>query len=62
MLAHQFMRIEREGDWIVQQHCLERMMPYVFVAGHHQYARYIRWQLRDMQHIPLDAKQGLLNG
>ena len=27
------MRIEREGGWIVQQHCLERMLPYFFVAG-----------------------------
>ena len=39
MLAHQFMRAEREGDWILQQHCLKRMLPYFFVAGHHHYAR-----------------------
>ena len=62
MLANKFMRVEGEGDWIIQQHCLERMLPYFFVAGHHHYARYISWHLRDMQHIPLDAKQDLLNG
>ena len=62
MLAHQFMRAEREGDWILQQHCLKRMLPYFFVAGHHHYARYISWHLRAMQHIPLETKQNLLNG
>ena len=61
MLAHQFMRAEREGDWILQQHCLKRMLPF-FVAGHHHYARYISWHLRAIQHIPLEAKQDLLNG
>ena len=55
------MRAEREGDWILQQHCLKRMLPF-FVAGHHHYARYISWHLRAIQHIPLEAKQDLLNG
>ncbi len=61
MLAHHFLRVEQEGDWILQQQCLERMLPYFFVAGHHHYARYIGWHLRDMQHIPTDAKHDLLN-
>ena len=58
MLAHQFMRVERENDWILKQHCLVRMLPYLFVAGHHHCARYISWHVRDMQHIPLGAKAG----
>ena len=62
MLAHQVMRVQREGDWILPQHCLEWMLPYFFIDGHHHYARYISWHLRDMQHIPLDAKQDLLGG
>ena len=62
MLAHQFMRIEREGDWILYQHCLGRMLPYFFVAGHHRYACYISWHLRDLQLIQPDAKQDPLNG
>ena len=62
MLANKFTRVEREGDWILQQYCLERMLPYLFVAGHHHCARYISWHLQDMQHIPPDAKQDLLNG
>ena len=62
MIAHQFLRTEREGDWLLQQHCLEIMLPYFFVSGHHHYARYISWHLRDMQHLPDDAKQDLLHG
>ncbi len=56
------MRAEREGDWLLQQHCLEMMLPYFFVAGHHHYARYISWHLRDMQHLPHDAKNDFLDG
>ena len=62
MLAHQFMRAEREYNWIQQQHCLERMMPYLIVAGLHHYARYISWHLRDMQHTQHYVKEDLLNG
>ena len=62
MLAHHFTTVEQGGDWILKQHCLERMLPYFFVAGHHHYAPYISWHLRNMQHIPHDAKQDLLNG
>ena len=56
------MRVEREGDWILQQQYLERMLPYFFVAGHNNYACCISWHRRYMQHIPLDAKQDLLTG
>ena len=59
MLAHQFTRSEREGGWLLQMHCLEMMMPYFFVSGHHNYTRYISWHLRDMQHLPHDAKKDL---
>ena len=62
MLAHHFTRVEQEGDWILQQHCLERMLPYLCswpspLCSLHQLA-----SIRDMQHIPPDAKQDLLNG
>lgn len=62
MIAHQFLRAEREGNWLMQQHCLEKMLPYFFEAGHHNYARYISWHLRDMQNLPQDAKKDLLDG
>ena len=35
---HQFIRAKREGDRILQQLCLERMLPYFFAAGHFHYA------------------------
>ena len=38
------------------------MIPYFFVSVHHNYARYISWHLRDMQHLPHDAKKDLLDG
>ena len=62
MLAHKFLRAEREGDWLLQQHCLQKMLPYFFEAGHHHYARYISWHLLEMQHLPQDAKKDLLDG
>ena len=62
LIAHRFLRAEREGDWLLQQECLDIMLPYFFVAGHHHYARYISWHLRDMQHISPGAKRDLLDG
>ena len=62
LIAHTFWRAEREGDWLLQQHCLEEMLPHFFAAGHHHYARWITWHLRDMQHLPDTAKDELLAG
>ena len=62
LLAHQFLRAERQGDWLLQQHSLQLMLPYFFAAGHHHYARYITWHLQDMQHLPQDAKNDFRNG
>ena len=39
-IMHWFVRAEREGNWPLHQHCLERMLPYLFAAGHWNYARY----------------------
>ena len=33
-LAHQFLRAEKEGNWLFQQLCIERMLLYFFSAGH----------------------------
>ena len=63
ILAHQFIRAEREGNWLFQQLCLERMLPYFFSAGHFHYARYIPWHLLDMRYLlPPEAKADLLAG
>ena len=63
LLAHQFLRAEREGNWLFQQLCLERMLPYFFSAGHIHYARYITWHLLEMRHLlPDNAKADLVAG
>ncbi len=51
LLALMFMRGERNGDYLLQQHCLNEMLPYFFAAGHHNYARYISWYVRQMEHL-----------
>ena len=39
LIVRQFLRSEREGDWFLQQLCLQRMLPYFFAARHIHYAR-----------------------
>ena len=63
LLVHQFVRAEREGNWLFQQLCLERMIPYFFGAEYFHYARYISWHLLEMRHLlPETAKVDLLAG
>jgi len=38
LLAHQLIRFEREGGWLLQQLCIKRLLLYLFIAGHHNYA------------------------
>lgn len=52
LLALMLLRAEIDGYFLLQQRCLEMMLPYFFDAGHYNYARYISWYLRQMQHIP----------
>lgn len=63
LLAHQFLRAEREEDRLFQQLCLEQMLPYFFVAGHVHYARYISWHLLEMRYLlPAESKADLVSG
>ena len=41
VLTHQFIRAEIGGNWLFQQLCLERMLPYLLSAGQFHYVRYI---------------------
>ena len=50
IIIHQFLRAGKEGDWILQKLCFERMLPYFFAPGHFHYARYIT------QHLPEQNK------
>ena len=57
-----FLRGERNGDFLLQQHCINAMLPYIFAAGHHNYARYLSWYVRQMENLPQNAKEDLLAG
>ena len=63
LLIHQLLRSEREGDWFFQQLCIRRLLPYFFIAGHHNYARYLSWHCLEMAILlPAMAKDDLLSG
>ena len=51
-LALMFLFGERNGDFLLQKHCLKEMLPYFFAAGHQNYARYQSWYVRQMEHLP----------
>ena len=38
LIAHMFIRAQRDGDWLLHVHCLQNMLPYFFAAGHWHYA------------------------
>ena len=63
LLIHQLLRSEREGDWLFQQLCIRRLLSYFFIAGHHNYARYLSWHCLEMAILlPAMAKDDLLSG
>jgi hypothetical protein len=51
-----FVRAEREGDWALHLHAVSEMIPYFFAAGHHHYARYDLYYLRDMERLPNEVQ------
>ena len=63
LLAHQLIRFEREGGWLLQQLCIKRLLPYFFIAEHHNYAWYLSWHCLEMSvPLPAEAKDNLLSG
>ena len=63
LLIHQLLRSERGGDWLLQQLCIRRLLPYFFIAGHHNYARYLSWHCLEMAVlVPAMATDDLLSG
>lgn len=61
-IAHMFIRAEREGNWLLRDHCLYRMLPYFYAAGHWHYARHITWYVLEMRCLPEVAKADLMAG
>ena len=65
LLAHQLIRSEREREGVgfYSSFCIKRLLPYFFIAGHHNYARYLSWHCLDMSVLlPAEAKDDLLSG
>ncbi len=48
IIAHLFVKAERESDWLLHLYCVRRMLCYFFAAGHWQYARYATWHVMDI--------------
>ena len=62
LLAHQLIRSEREGDWLLQQLCVKRLLPYFFIAGHYNYGRYLSSLCLEMSVLlPAEVKYDLLS-
>ena len=52
-----------DDDFKLQHVILEAMMPsYFFAAGHMNYACYMTWYLRNVEHLPTAANSDLLKG
>ena len=62
LLSLMFLPGDRNGDFLLQQQCLKTMLSYFFAAGHYNYARYMSWYVRQMEHFPQRAKEDLLAG
>ena len=62
LIALMFMRSERQGNFLLQQYCLKKMLPYFAASGYFNYCRYISWYMREMQNLPAGAKADLLKG
>ena len=63
LLAHLFVRAEREGDWLLYMYCLGRMLPYFFASSHWNDARYIHYiQYMDANLPPAINEQYLTDG
>ncbi len=57
------MRAEPDGNWLLHQYSLQRMVPYFFAAGHWTYARYIQWYLIDIASgLPSNALEAFMKG
>ena len=62
LIALMFTRAEQQGDFLLKQYCMEKMLSYFAASGHFNYCRYIIWYVREMQNLPAGAKADLLKG
>ena len=52
LLMQRYIRAERQSDWALHLSAVHEMLPYFYVAGHINYARYALYYLHAMQNLP----------
>ncbi|MES9884700.1 MAG: hypothetical protein ABW185_27970 [Sedimenticola sp.] len=63
ILAHLFIRAERESKYALHMYCLTRMLPYFFAAGHWNYARYLTHHINEfLTQVDEEALTTFYNG
>ena len=61
-LAMLYVRAEREADWPLHLLAVKEMLPYIFAAGHVNYAHYGLYYLRSLERLPKEVAERFLNG
>ena len=61
-LCLQFIRAEREGEWLLHLSAVRDMIPYFFAAGHQNYARYASYYLCNMESLPEEVFERFMKG
>ena len=61
-LIMNFVRAEREADWLLHLQACKLMLPYFFAAGHVHYARYGLCYLRAMEALPEEVLDRFMKG
>eukprot|EP00111_Clytia_hemisphaerica_P013609 TCONS_00040009-protein len=61
-LMMKYLRAEREGEFGFPLHCCQTMIPYLFAAGHLNYARDGIVYLRSMHKMPSDLLKQFMKG
>ena len=56
-----YVRAEREAEWSLHLWAMQQMIPYFFVAGHVNCARYGLHDLRSMDRLPENVLKRFLN-
>ena len=57
-----FVRAEREGEWLLHLTSVKEMLLYFYAVGHHNYARYGSYYLRNMETLPCEVLEKFMKG
>ena len=57
-----FVRAERDGEWLLHLECVREMLPYLYAAGRHNYAKSAPVYLMEMESLEGDIKDRFMRG